>query len=172
MPGGTCLSCDRAVLYIISLGSECWQNMSFQTPVSLCSFRIPSGTDFVYFAALLCGSAVFFFLAFFLFLPMIIIAPGKFALSFTCGSICTMSAMLMLSGWKAGLAHMVSRERLPFTGIYLGSMAATLYAAVSMHSYILSIGFSVVQVRSSLLRACNVAPFNLAARSARVLPVP
>jgi hypothetical protein len=117
------------------------QSLSLQ-----CSFRIPSGTDFVYFAALLCGAALFFFLAFFVFLPMLVIAPSKFALSFTCGSICTMAAMLMLSGWKAGMAHMVSPDRLPFTAIYLGSMAATLYAAVSMRSYILSLGFSVVQV--------------------------
>jgi hypothetical protein len=113
----------------------------------LCSFRIPSGTEFVYFAGLICGAAVFFFLAFFLFLPMLVIAPGKFALSFTCGSICTMAAMMMLSGWKAGLNHMISPERLSFTVIYLGSMAATLYAAVSMRSYVLSLGFSVVQVR-------------------------
>lgn len=112
----------------------------------LCSFRIPSGTDFVYFAGLLCGAAVFFFLAFFLFLPMLVIAPGKFALSFTCGSICTMAAMLMLSGWKAGLSHMVSPERLPFTTVYVGSMLATLYAAVSMKSYLLSLTFSFIQV--------------------------
>jgi hypothetical protein len=72
-----------------------------------------------------------------------------------------MAAMMMLSGWKAGMAHMVSPERLPFTTVYLGSMAATLYAAVSMKSYILSLGFSVVQVCPLLDRCCVAALLTL-----------
>eukprot|EP00892_Ulva_mutabilis_P012218 jgi/Ulvmu1/9369/UM050_0121.1 len=110
------------------------------------SFRIPSGADFVYFSAFVCGAIVFFFMAFFVFLPMLVFAPAKFALSFTFGSLCTMAAMNMLSGWKAGLEHMFSAERRLFTAVYLGSMFATLYAALYMRSYLLSLAFSAVQV--------------------------
>lgn len=100
----------------------------------------------MYFSAFVCGAIVFFFMAFFVFLPMLVFAPAKFALSFTFGSLCTMASMNMLSGWKAGLEHMFSAERRLFTATYLGSMFATLYAALYMHSYLLSLGFSAVQV--------------------------
>jgi Got1/Sft2-like family len=113
-----------------------------------CSLRIPSGTQFVYFAALLAGAAIFYALSFFVFLPLLILSPSKFALSFTFGSLCTMGAMVMLSGWQAGLAHLFSKEKLPFSGVYIGSMVATLYAAIAMHSYLLSIVFSAVQARA------------------------
>jgi Got1/Sft2-like family len=105
----------------------------------------------VYFTALLAGAVVFYLMAFLLFLPMFVIAPGKFALSFTCGSASTVAAMNMLTGWQAGLRHMLSAERLPFTSIFLGSMLATIYSAALMHSYLLSIIFSVVQVRGAPL---------------------
>lgn len=121
-------------------------------------FRIPSGTDFVYFAALVGGAVVFFFLAFFLFLPLLIVSPGKFALSFTFGSVCTMSAFNMLGGWRAALAHMFSSERLPFTTVYIGSMMGTVYAALIMNSYILSIVFSAVQVIALLYYVLSYFP--------------
>jgi Got1/Sft2-like family len=111
------------------------------------SLRIPTGTDIVYFSALLAGSFVFYLMAFFLFLPMLVIAPSKFALSFTCGSASAVAALNMLTGWQAGLRHMISAERLPFTGIFIGSMMATVYSAAIMHSYLLSIIFSATQVR-------------------------
>jgi len=89
---------------------------------------------------------VFFFLALFLFLPMLILAPGKFAVSFTFGSASTMAAFNMLSGWQASLRHMISSERLPFSAAYVGSMLATLYGALVMKSYVFSIVFCGAQV--------------------------
>lgn len=129
------------------------------TPCALaCSLRIPSGTNFVYFAAFVAGAFIFFTLAFFIFLPLLILSPGKFALSFTFGSLCTMAAMIMLSGWQAGLQHLLSKAKLPFSGVYVGSMAATLYAALFMHSYILSIVFSGVQVVALLYYVTSYFP--------------
>lgn len=37
-------------------------------------------------------------------------------------------------------------QRLPFTVIFIGSMLGTLYVSMGLHSYILSVIFSVVQV--------------------------
>jgi hypothetical protein len=82
---------------------------------------------------------------------MLIISPSKFALCFTFGSVCTMAAMLLLSGWQSGLQHLLSAEKLPFSTVFAGSMLATVYAAVIMHSYILSFVFSVTQVLPCLL---------------------
>ena len=59
-----------------------------------------------------------------------------------------MAAMIMLSGWEAGLQHLLSAEKLPFSAGYAGSMVATVYAAVVMNSYLLSIVFSAAQVRA------------------------
>lgn len=50
-----------------------------------CRRFIPSATQFTYFACLLGGGLVFLSLSFFVFLPIIIIAPSKFALTFTLG---------------------------------------------------------------------------------------
>lgn len=98
-------------------------------------------------------------MAFFVFLPMLVFAPAKFALSFTFGSLCTMASMNMLSGWRAGIEHMFSAERRLFTATYLGSMFATLYAAVYMRSYLLSLGFSVIQVRVNVVRQSDRITF-------------
>lgn len=83
----------------------------------LCSAQssLPSTTHFTWFLAFLGGGAVFLILAFSLFLPVIILAPSKFAICFTIGSLLIMSAFMSLRGWKGQLAHMFSTERLPFT---------------------------------------------------------
>ena len=119
-------------------------------------FRIPSGTQFVYFAALIGGAALFYSLALFVFLPILILSPSKFALCFSFGSVCTMAALVMLSGWQASLRHLLAAEKLPFTAGYAGSLFATLYAALAMHSYLLCIVFSLSQVRRAAVRSVLV----------------
>lgn len=42
--------------------------------------------------------------------------------------------------------HMASRERLPFTAAYLGSLFGTLYASLFMKSYIFSLLSCVAQL--------------------------
>ena len=50
-----------------------------------------------------------------LFLPVVMLAPSKFAVCFTIGSLLLMSAFLSLRGWQSQLSHMFSTERLPFS---------------------------------------------------------
>lgn len=85
-------------------------------------------------------------LAFTVALPIIVISPSKFAFSFTLGSILIMVAFTTLKGWKEQLKHMISRERIPFSAGYVGSMFGTLYAAIAMKSYLFSLFFSGLQV--------------------------
>ena len=79
--------------------------------------RFPSlsSTSLTYFFALLGTGLLFLILAFTLFLPVIMLAPSKFAVCFTIGSLLTLSAFMSLRGWGGQLAHMFSSERLPFT---------------------------------------------------------
>lgn len=158
---------------------------------------MPNTMNFTWFLALLGAGLLFSVLAFSLFLPIIILAPSKFAICFTIGSVLIMSAFVSLRGWKGQLMHMFSAERLPFTigewlhkldvlcacsscrpwecqqmptfvyskataGViglredmdcagYLGSMGGTLYAAMGLHSYILTIVCCGAQVIACLL---------------------
>ena len=79
----------------------------------LCS--MPSATQFTYFAAFLGGGLLALAMAVFVFLPVIIIAPAKFASAFTLGSTLIMSSFFALKGFKAQLAHMLDKDRLLFS---------------------------------------------------------
>eukprot|EP00922_Rhytidocystis_sp_ex-Travisia-forbesii_P017753 GHVS01026465.1.p1 GENE.GHVS01026465.1~~GHVS01026465.1.p1 ORF type:complete len:352 (-),score=83.61 GHVS01026465.1:626-1681(-) len=78
--------------------------------------------------------------------PLILIAPAKFALMFTMGSISFIVSFGLLKGFKAFLAHVISWERLPFTFTYIASLLLTLYSTLVYPSRILALLFSVVQV--------------------------
>ena len=107
---------------------------------------LPSRTMVTAATVLACFGGFQLMLAVFVFLPMIVIAPQKFALSFTGGSACLFIASLLLRGWKSQLKQMISKERLPFTCSYVFSIVATVYASLIVHSYFLSLIFSFVQV--------------------------
>ena len=54
----------------------------------------------MYFTVLLSSGAALLALAFLVFLPLIILAPAKFALSFTLGCGCIMAGFAVLQGWQ------------------------------------------------------------------------
>jgi hypothetical protein len=73
------------------------------------------------------GGAFFLVVAFTIFLPLLIVAPAKFAISFTTGCALVMCGVSGLRGWQQQLAHMVSKERLPFSaGMHQGFSAALM----------------------------------------------
>lgn len=97
---------------------------------------MPNTMNFTWFLALLGAGLLFSILAFTLFLPIIILAPSKFAICFTIGSALIMSAFVSLRGWKGQLAHMFSAERLPFTAGELG--LSVLVCWESFYKYVSS----------------------------------
>ena len=85
------------------------------------SMQMPNMQQFTYFFAFLIAGLIFLVIAFSLFLPVIILAPNKFAISFTIASAFIMAALTALKGWRQQLQHMMTQERLPFTaGIFQG----------------------------------------------------
>ncbi|CAM8941175.1 unnamed protein product [Rhodiola kirilowii] len=108
--------------------------------------NVPSPLAIMYFCIFLATGFFFIFLAFLLFLPVIVLVPQKFAISFTLGCGFIVGSFFALRGPKNQFAHMISKERLPFTLGFIGSMMGTLYVSMGLHSYILSVIFSVVQV--------------------------
>ncbi|KAI9483619.1 MAG: Got1/Sft2-like family-domain-containing protein [Benjaminiella poitrasii] len=79
----------------------------------------------------------------FFFLPLF---PGKFAATFTLGSILILVSVALLRGPWSHIKHMFSKERLPFTISYLGSMLLTLYAAIGIRAMILTVIFAIIQI--------------------------
>lgn len=90
-------------------------------------------------AVLLLGMALF------VFLPMALMFPGKFAMCFTVGSICFMVGFAMLRGPRSMATQLFAADRAAFTGAYLGSMALTLYATFVSKAYLLIMFSTAVQ---------------------------
>jgi len=109
-------------------------------------FGLSYQTRFKGFVATLIASSFFFFMAFTVGMPVIVIRPSKFALCFTVGSLMFMSSFALLKGPTAHLKSMVTLDRLPFTVSYVGSMLLTLYAALVVRSYVFVIATSTIQM--------------------------
>lgn len=119
---------------------------------------VPSGKALMYFGLFLASGVFFIFIAFTMFLPVMVLMPQKFALCFTVGCGFIIGSFFALRGPKNQLAHMSSKERLPFTLGFIGSMAGTIYVSMVLHSYILSVLFSVIQVLALAYYAISYFP--------------
>ncbi|KAJ6770824.1 hypothetical protein OIU79_021464 [Salix purpurea] len=120
--------------------------------------NIPSGKALMYFGLFLATGVFFVFISFTLFLPVIVLVPQKFAICFTLGCAFIIASFFALKGPKNQLAHMSSKERLPFTLGFIGSMVGTLYVSMVLHSYFLSVLFSVIQVLALAYYAISYFP--------------
>ncbi|KAK8313281.1 hypothetical protein V6Z12_D01G098400 [Gossypium hirsutum] len=89
---------------------------------------------------------------------IMVLMPQKFAICFTLGCGFIIGSFFALRGPKNQLAHMSSKERLPFTLGFIGSMVGTMYVSMVLHSYILSVLFSVVQVLALAYYAVSYFP--------------
>ena len=102
-----------------------------------------------YFTLFMLAAAVFFFLAFTM-LPMILISPGKFTLSFTLGSICVMLALAFLRNPVKYLKGLFEKDRIIPSTAYIFSLLLGLYASLISGGYVLSIIAILVEVSVSL----------------------
>ncbi|XP_078432062.1 got1/Sft2-like vescicle transport protein family [Wolffia australiana] len=127
---------------------------SFQTATS----HVPSGKSLVYFGLLLSTGVFFIFVAFSMFLPVMVLMPQKFAICFTLGCAFIIGSFFALKGAKNQLFHMFSKERLPFSIGFIGTMVATIYVSMVLHSYVLSVFFSVLQVLALSYYAISYFP--------------
>ncbi|OZJ05407.1 hypothetical protein BZG36_01987 [Bifiguratus adelaidae] len=110
---------------------------------------------------ILLGAACFV-MAFLLYIPIVAIFPGKFAATFTLGSILMLISVFLLNGPYNQLMHMISRQRIPFTIAYVGSMAFTLWASIGLRNYVLTIISSVLQLLALLWYFASYIPGGVA----------
>ncbi|XP_041069646.1 vesicle transport protein SFT2C [Carcharodon carcharias] len=66
--------------------------------------------------------------------PFMLLKARKFALLFTLGSLFVLASLALLRGPWNQLRRLLSRDQLPFTAAYLGSLFATLYSALALQS--------------------------------------
>ncbi|KAL2944997.1 Protein transport protein SFT2 [Bienertia sinuspersici] len=119
---------------------------------------VPSGKALMYFGLLLAAGVFFVFIAFTMFLPVMVLMPQKFAICFTLGCGFIVGSFFALRGPSNQLAHMSTKERLPFSLAILGCMFGTIYVSMVLHSYILSVLFSVLQVFALTYYAISYFP--------------
>ncbi|GAB2284807.1 hypothetical protein Dimus_019260 [Dionaea muscipula] len=119
---------------------------------------VPSGKALMYFGLLLAAGVFFIFIAFTMFLPVMVLMPQKFAICFTLGCGFIIGSFFALRGPSNQLAHMSSKERLPFTLGCLGCMIGTIYVSMVLHSYVLSVLFSALQVVALVYYAISYFP--------------
>lgn len=71
---------------------------------------VPSGKALMYFGLLLATGVFFVFIAFTMFLPVMVLMPQKFAICFTLGCGFIIGSFFALRGPQAQFAHMSSKE--------------------------------------------------------------
>ncbi|KAL9224899.1 hypothetical protein vseg_000881 [Gypsophila vaccaria] len=120
--------------------------------------NVPSGKALMYFGLLLATGTFFVFIAFTMFLPVMVLMPQKFAICFTLGCGFIVGSFFALRGPSNQLAHMSTKERLPFSLGMLGCMVGTIYVSMVLHSYILSVLFSVLQILALSYYAISYFP--------------
>lgn len=104
-----------------------------------------TGRNWGYFSICLLAGCFFFFLAFTM-LPMILISPGKFTLSFTLGSICIMAALAFLRNPVKYLKSLFEKDRILVSSAYICSLVLGLYASLISSSYFFTILAILVEV--------------------------
>ncbi|KAJ3259811.1 Vesicle transport protein [Boothiomyces macroporosus] len=120
-------------------------------------FGLSTFQRYVGFMILLGTSGLFLFISLFS-LPLLLVAPAKFALTYTMGSLMFLLSFSILNGWRAHLKHLFCWERAPFTTSYLVSMMGTLYFSMIHPSYIPVIFFTVLQVIALLWYLASYLP--------------
>lgn len=93
-----------------------------------------------------------------LYTPVLILYARKFALLFSLGSVFTLGSFSLLWGpinhWK----HLTSSERLPFTTVYILTLAGTLYFSMGLQSTVLTVIAALGQVIALLWFVISYIP--------------
>lgn len=79
------------------------------------------------------------------FLPALALAPHKFALPFSFGSVLLLASSAILKGFRKFAQGTIQPKKLPFTLAYVVGLVGTLFATLVARSYVLTIVFGILQ---------------------------
>lgn len=87
------------------------------------------------------------------------LSPTKFAILYTFSNISAIGSTMFLMGPLKQLSKMFDKGRIVATCIYIASLALTLFAALELHSIILTLIFLIVQLCALLWYCLSYIPF-------------
>ena len=119
---------------------------------------VPSATSFQLALCLFLAGATMQFIAVFIALPVIVLSPTKFAVSFTLGNCFVIAGAGALTGLRASVANAFAAGRAPVAASFLASAGLTLWSALILHSYLLSLLCSCVQVGALSMLVASYVP--------------
>jgi len=76
----------------------------------------------------------------------LLVVPRKFVILWTMGSVLFLASWAVLMGPLTYIQHLASGPRLPFTAVYFGTIALTLYFSIGLHSTILTLISAICQL--------------------------
>jgi len=92
------------------------------------------------------------------FLPIILIAPQKFAMLFTVGSMTMLSSFGVLLGPLSLFNLMTHHRMLPFSVAYCSGLLGVLWATIIKRSFVMTVFFAVLQSFSLIYFVCTSLP--------------
>ncbi|ABN64678.2 syntaxin 5-like protein [Scheffersomyces stipitis CBS 6054] len=121
-------------------------------------FTLTRFEKLVGFSCCLAASVLCFVLCFFMF-PVLALRPRKFGLLWTMGSVLFVVSFGVLQGPYSYTRHLLSRDRVLFTGIFFGSVLLTLYSAVIVRSSLMTILASLIETLAIIYYTISYFPF-------------
>lgn len=109
------------------------------------------------FGVCLVASAFLFMLAM-LHLPLVVLRPGKFVVPYCMASLFIFTSFGFLHGFVSYTKHLFSPSRLIYSLWFMGSTAGTLYSALSLHSYLLTVIMALVQMAAVIVFLVSYVP--------------
>jgi hypothetical protein len=103
-------------------------------------------------------ASVFLFMLSMLHLPLVVLRPGKFVVPYCMASLFIFTSFGFLHGFVSYSKHLLSTARLPYSLWFMGSTAGTLYCALSLHSYLLTVLMALVQMAAVLVFIASYVP--------------
>lgn len=109
------------------------------------------------FAVCIAAAVFLFFLALF-HLPFVVIRPGKFVVPYCMGSMFILVSFGFLHGFVSYSKHLLSPKRVAFSAWFTLATVGTLYAALSLKSYILTVAMALIQMAGMLTFMVSYVP--------------
>jgi hypothetical protein len=109
------------------------------------------------FAVCIAAAVFLFFLAMF-HLPFVVLRPGKFVVPYCMGSMFILVSFGFLHGFVSYSKHLLSPKRLAYSAWFTLATIGTLYSALSLKSYILTVVMSLIQMAGMLTFIVSYVP--------------
>lgn len=103
-------------------------------------------------------AAVFLFMLSMFHLPLVVLRPARFVVPYCMASLFIFVSFGFIHGFISYGKHLFSPKRLPYSLWFIASTAGTLFSALSLHSYLLTVIMSFVQMGAVLVFIASYVP--------------